>query len=114
VVNLSLSTLGSELHAPLTTIQWVISGYLLSLALLLPLSGWLVDRIGTKRVYVFCFTAFHTYLPAVRRSAFSGESDLFSLAARASGGLLAPMAQIVLARIGGRHVPRVMGRLRCR
>ena len=36
----------SILDVPLGTIQWVTTGYLLSLALALPLSGWLVDRVG--------------------------------------------------------------------
>src|SRR5258706_9799796 len=58
IVNVSLATLGHELRAPLTTIQWVTSGYLLALALILPLSGWLVDRVGAKRVYLGCFIGF--------------------------------------------------------
>ena len=45
VVNVSLSTLAVELHSSLTTIQWATSGYLLALALMLPLNGWLVERI---------------------------------------------------------------------
>jgi MFS family permease len=48
VVNVSLSGLAVTLHASVSTIQWVTSGYLLALALMLPLSGWLVDRIGAK------------------------------------------------------------------
>jgi MFS family permease len=48
VVNVSLSTLAVELHSSLTAIQWVTSGYLLALALMLPLNGWLVERIGAK------------------------------------------------------------------
>jgi MFS family permease len=43
-VNVSLSSLVAELHSSLNVIQGVASGYLLSLALMLPLSGWLVDR----------------------------------------------------------------------
>src|SRR3984957_17862946 len=56
VVNVSLSTLAVELHSSLTVIQWVTSGYLLALALMLPLSGWLVERIGAKALW--CFSAF--------------------------------------------------------
>ena len=56
IVNVSLSRLGQELHASLAVIQWVTSGYLLALALMLPLSGWLVDRIGARRLYLLCFT----------------------------------------------------------
>jgi MFS family permease len=48
VVNVSLSSLAVDLHSSLTAIQWVTSGYLLALALMLPLNGWLVERIGAK------------------------------------------------------------------
>lgn len=58
IVNVSLSTLATELHAGLSTIQWVTSGYLLALTLVLPLNGWLVDRIGAKAVYLWCFSTF--------------------------------------------------------
>jgi MFS family permease len=58
IVNVSLSTLSQELHSPLTQMQWVVTGYLLTLALTLPLSGWVVDRIGARRVYLFSFIAF--------------------------------------------------------
>ena len=44
LVNVSLSSLSADLHAPLSTIQWVMSGYLLALALVLPINGWLVDE----------------------------------------------------------------------
>ena len=52
VVNVSLSSLAVDLHSSLTAIQWVTSGYLLALALMLPLNGWLVERIGGKSLYL--------------------------------------------------------------
>ena len=58
VVNVSLSSLAEELHASIGTVQWVTSGYLLALALVLPFNGWLVDRIGAKNLYLSCFLAF--------------------------------------------------------
>ena len=58
MVNVSLPSLAAELHASLSTIQWVTSGYLLALALIVPLNGWLVDRIGAKALYLWCFAAF--------------------------------------------------------
>ena len=39
VVNVSLSTIGQDLHASIAAAQWIISGYLLALALMLPLNG---------------------------------------------------------------------------
>ena len=48
VVNVSLSSLAVQLHSSLAAIQWVTSGYLLALALMLPLNSWLVERIGAN------------------------------------------------------------------
>jgi MFS family permease len=55
VVNVSLSSIREDLHASIAATHWIISGYLLALALMLPLNGWLVDRIGAKRLYLICF-----------------------------------------------------------
>ena len=58
IVNVSLSSLAVDLHSSLTAIHWVTSGYLLALALMLPLNGWLVERIGAKSLYLWCFSTF--------------------------------------------------------
>src|ERR1700753_4382741 len=57
VVNVSLATLSTDLHVSLSAIQWVTSGYLLALALTLPLNGWLVDRMGAKALYLSWLSA---------------------------------------------------------
>jgi len=109
VVNVSLPTLAIELRSSLSTIQWVMSGYLLALALMLPLNGWLVDRIGAKRLYLWCFATF-TLSSALCRAVWSSESlVVFRVLQGMSGGLLAPMAQMMLARAAGKHMARVMG-----
>jgi EmrB/QacA subfamily drug resistance transporter len=109
VVNVSLPTLAVELHSTLSTIQWVTSGYLLALALMLPMNGWLVDRIGAKRLYLWCFTTF-TMSSALCGAAWSAESLVgFRVLQGMSGGLLAPMAQMMIARAAGKHMARVMG-----
>src|SRR5438445_11526607 len=52
VVNVALPTLGRVLDSDLTLLQGVISGYMLAQAAVIPLSGWLSDRFGAKRVYL--------------------------------------------------------------
>ncbi|MGD0446777.1 MAG: DHA2 family efflux MFS transporter permease subunit [Edaphobacter sp.] len=109
VVNVSLSTLAVELHSSLTAIQWVTSGYLLALALVLPLNGWLVERIGAKALYLWCFSAF-TFSSALCGLAWSANALIgFRILQGMSGGLMAPMAQMMVARIAGRHMARLMG-----
>jgi EmrB/QacA subfamily drug resistance transporter len=109
VVNVSLSTLAVELHSSLTTIQWATSGYLLALALMLPLNGWLVERIGTKSLYLWCFSAF-TLCSALCGIAWSANALIgFRILQGMSGGLMAPMMQLMTARVAGRHMARVLG-----
>ena len=109
VVNVSLPTLAVELHSTLSTIQWVTSGYLLALALMLPMNGWLVDRLGARRLYLWCFATF-TLSSALCGEAWSAGSLVgFRVLQGMSGGLLAPMAQMMIARAAGKHMARVMG-----
>jgi EmrB/QacA subfamily drug resistance transporter len=110
VVNVSLSSLAVDLHSSLTAIQWVTSGYLLALALMLPLNGWLVERIGAKSLYLWCFSTF-TLASALCGLAWSANSlSAFRILQGTSGGLMAPMAQMMMARAAGKqHMARIMG-----
>jgi EmrB/QacA subfamily drug resistance transporter len=109
IINVSLSSLALELHTTLSGIQWVTSGYLLALALTLPLSGWLVDRIGAKALYLWCFAAF-TLTSALCGLAWSANSLIgFRILQGMSGGLLAPMAQLIMVRAAGNRMARVFG-----
>ena len=52
VVNIALPTLGRELDADLTDLQWTVNAYVLALAALILLGGSLGDRFGRRRVFV--------------------------------------------------------------
>jgi DHA2 family multidrug resistance protein len=59
IVNVSLPKIMSSFGVGLSTIQWVITAYMLSMAVMLPTSGWLADKFGYKKVYfwgLFLFT----------------------------------------------------------
>lgn len=58
IVNVSLRTMQQSLATDLATVQWGGAGYLLALALALPLSGWLVERLGASRLYLGCLLGF--------------------------------------------------------
>jgi EmrB/QacA subfamily drug resistance transporter len=108
VVNVSLSSLAVDLHTSLTAIQWVTSGYLLAMALMLPLNGWLVGQIGAKSLYLWCFPIF-TLSSALCGLAWSANSLVsFRILQGMSGGLMAPLAQMMMARAAGKHMARVL------
>ena len=52
VVNVALPSIGRDLHASTSELQWVLNGYLLTLASLILLGGSLGDRFGRRRVFV--------------------------------------------------------------
>ena len=109
MVNVSLDTIGRDFHASLGTIQWVTSAYLLSLALALPLSGWLVDRVGARRIFLGCFSAF-IVCSSLCATAASVELLIgFRVLQGIAGGLLAPMMQMMMARHAGKQMARVIG-----
>ena len=58
IVNVALDTLGQALHAPITTGQWAITGYLLAMGMAMPVTGWLAERFGSKRMWLFSLTLF--------------------------------------------------------
>lgn len=57
-VTLAIPSLVENFHSSNTTMQWVISGYTLAQAAVIPLSGWLSDRFGAKRIFLICLILF--------------------------------------------------------
>lgn len=109
VVNVALSTIREDFHSTITMTHWIISSYLLALALMLPLTGWLVDRIGAKRLYIGCFLAFTLASMLCGAARTMPELICARIVQGMAGGLLAPMTQMMIARVAGNQMARVMG-----
>jgi EmrB/QacA subfamily drug resistance transporter len=98
IVNVALPTLGRELRAPSTSLDAVVVGYLISLAAIIPASGWLGDRWGTKRMFLFALALFSV------ASALCGLAPNFSLLVGfrvlqgIGGGALTPIGTAILYR----------------
>jgi EmrB/QacA subfamily drug resistance transporter len=106
-INVALDRLMEHFGAPLSTVQWIVTGYLLSLALVLPSFRWTVERLGSRRLYVGCLLAF-TATSTLCACAWSAESLIvFRVLQGAVGGLLTPLAQTLAAQLAG---PKRMGR----
>ena len=56
IVNVGLDAIARDLHTTVTTAQWVITGYLLSCAMVIPLSGWAIARFGAKATWLTSLT----------------------------------------------------------
>ena len=98
ITNVALPTLQSDFHASTPTIAWVITGYLLSLAVFIPVSGWAGDRFGTKRVFMFALATFTTF-SLLCGLAWNVESLIaFRLLQGVGGGMLTPVGTAMLFR----------------
>ncbi len=108
IVNVAIETLSRVFHTSLSTIQWVTTGYLLALAIVIPLSGWMVERFGAKRMWMISLGLF-TAGSALCGLAWSAESLIFfRILQGLGGGMIMPVGQTILARAAG---PQRMGRV---
>jgi EmrB/QacA subfamily drug resistance transporter len=99
VVNVALPTLGRVLNTDLSVLQWVISGYMLAQAAVIPLSGWLSDRFGAKRVYLSSVVLF-TAGSALCGLAPDGPTLVGTRVLQGiGGGMLMPIGMAVLYRL---------------
>jgi EmrB/QacA subfamily drug resistance transporter len=98
VVNVALPTLGREFHATNASLQWVVTGYLLSLAVWIPVSGWVGDRFGTKKVFLFALATF-TLGSALCGLAQNEEQIIFFRVLQGvGGGMMTPVGSAMLFR----------------
>src|SRR5271154_1650873 len=107
IVNVALRTLGTDLHSSLAQIQWVITGYLLSLAAVIPITGWAARRFGAKRVYMTSLVLFTVGSALCAIATSTTELVLFRVLQGAGGGMIMPVAQLIMAQVAG---PKRMGR----
>jgi len=108
IVNVALDTLGRDLHAPIARSQWVITGYLLALAVVIPASGWTARRFGARRIYIAALVLF------TAGSALCGLAHsitvlvVFRVVQGVGGGMIGPIGQMMIAEAAG---PKRMGRV---
>lgn len=108
IMSVALHSLSKDLHVPVSTIQWVTTGYVLALAATVPLSAWVQQLIGGKRAWMFALTLF--LLGSVLCSvSWNAESLIaFRVVQGVGGGLMLPLMQtIVMQAAGGKNLGRV-------
>jgi EmrB/QacA subfamily drug resistance transporter len=109
IVNIAIDRLAVVFDSPLTTVQWVSTAYLLALAAVIPLTGWAVDRFGTRRVFMSAIAVF-TLGSILSGAAWSaGTLIAFRVLQGLGGGMVMPVGMTILARAAGQdRMGRVM------
>jgi EmrB/QacA subfamily drug resistance transporter len=98
IVNVALPSLSRQFNLAGTSIDAVVVGYLVSLAIIIPASGWLGDRVGTKRVFLSALALF-TVSSALCGLATSYPMLIgFRVLQGVGGGALTPVGTAILYR----------------
>jgi len=108
IVNVALDTLGRELHSSIANIQWVVTGYLLSLAAVIPVTGWAARRFGPKPVYLVSLILFTAGSALCGLASSANELIAFRVLQGVGGGMILPIGQLMMAEAAG---PKRMGRV---
>jgi len=101
IVNVALDTLVRDLHVGVATVQWVTTGYLLALGMAVPVTGWLVDRWGGKRIWLTALTVF--LLGSIGASLAVDAPTLIAcrVVQGVGGGLMLPVLTTLLVQAAG-------------
>src|SRR6201984_183481 len=108
IVNVALATLSRELHSTISQIQWVVTGYMLSLAAVIPVTGWAARRFGAKQVYLVSLVLFTAGSALCGLATSTTELIVFRVLQGVGGGMILPIGQLMLAEAAG---PKRMGRV---
>lgn len=96
IVNVALPPILATFNENLDKAQLVISGYLISLALIIPATGFLSDRIGIKRIYLISLTGFLLGSFLCGLAWDINSLTIFRFIQGFGGGLLMPLAMTII------------------
>jgi EmrB/QacA subfamily drug resistance transporter len=109
IVSVALHPLAVRLHASLSVIQWVTTGYLLALGIAVPLSTWGLQRFGGKRLWMFSLTVFLVGSIGASLAWNAGSLIAWRVVQGAGGGLMLPvLVTLVMQAAGGKALGRTV------
>ena len=108
IVAVAINTLGRDFDVSVATIQWVSTGYLLALSMVIPLTGWAVERFGARRLWFASLGLFLAGSVLSGAAWSAGSLIAFRVVQGIGGGIILPVGQTMLARAAG---PQRMGRV---
>src|SRR6266550_4742157 len=108
VVNVAIPTLARDLGASIPAIQWVMTGYTLAFATVIPLTGWAAERFGARRAWIFALLLFLAGSVLAGTAWSIGSLIVFRVLQGLGAGMILPIGQTILAQAAG---PQRMGRV---
>lgn len=105
ILNTALPAIAHSLgHSPLA-MQSAIISYTLTVAMLIPVSGWLADRFGTRKVFIVAVSLFTLGSLACALSTSLPELVVFRVIQGIGGAMMMPVARLALLRAWRCYAP---------
>jgi DHA2 family multidrug resistance protein len=103
IANVALPHMQASLGATQDTINWVLTSYIVSSAIALPISGWLADKVGRKRLLLLSVAMFTVASVLCATATSLEEMVLFRAFQGIGGAFIVPLAQATLFDINPRE-----------
>lgn len=103
IANVALPHMQASLSATQDSINWVLTSYIVASAIALPISGWLADKVGRKRLLLISVVVFTVASVLCATATSLGEMVLFRALQGVGGAFIVPLAQATLFDINPRE-----------
>ncbi|HVW17133.1 MAG TPA: MDR family MFS transporter [Solirubrobacteraceae bacterium] len=101
IVNVALDTIQRSMHASLGSVQWVATAYLLGLGSAIPVSGWLTERFGSRRIWIASLLAFGATSALCGAATSTTQLVVLRALQGVAGGVILPVGMTILAQTTG-------------
>lgn len=109
MVNIAIDQLTHDFNTNLTIIQWAITGYILALAMAVPISGWLMNKFNSKKIFIGAVILFGVISILVGVSWNISSFIFFRLLQGFSAGVITTLMFTLLVKTAGKdHLGKVM------
>lgn len=96
IANVALPHMQTSLGATRETVSWVLTSYIVAAAIAIPITGWLAERVGRKRLFLWSVVAFTIASMLCAAAQNLEEMVLFRVMQGMAGAFLVPLAQSVM------------------
>jgi EmrB/QacA subfamily drug resistance transporter len=102
IVTVALASVGRSLHVSVATSQWTLTGYLLAMGMAMPITQWVSERFGSRRVWLCCLGVFLIGSALAGAAGTMAVLIVFRLVQGAAAGVMWPLLTTMLTRAAGR------------
>jgi EmrB/QacA subfamily drug resistance transporter len=103
IVTTAAPRIGADLHVPSSAVGLVITVYLMTLAVLIPLSGWMTARFGTRKVFLTAIVTFTVASALCAASQNLGELVAMRVLQGAGGAMMVPVGRLAVLGKAAKH-----------